>query len=102
MSREHETEWEGAPEDPQPETEWECAPEQSLPVPPEILKRLRYKFTVYLASGPGLHGRCASWDALPGGALMLTAVLSDIVAGAPVIVTELLHEEREPAVEEST
>lgn len=106
MSREH-------------ETEWECAPEHSLPVPPEILERLRYKFTVYLASGPGLHGRCASWDALPGGALMLTRALTDtsdrasglllrkrltfrpsiIVAGAPVIVTELLHEEREPAVE---
>lgn len=109
MSREHETEWEGAPE-------------HQLPIPAELLADMRYKFTVYVSDTARLYGRCASWDALAGGALVLRRALTDtsdrvngtllkkrltfrasiVVAGAPVIVTELLHEEREPAVEEST
>lgn len=108
MSREHETEWEGAPE-------------QTLPIPPELLADMRYKFTVYLSATARLDGRCASWDALAGGALVLQRALTDtsdrvsgtllknrmtfrasiIVAGAPVIVTELLADEREPAAPEA-
>ncbi len=100
-----------------PETEWECPPEQALSVPPELQADMRYRFTVYLGDTNRLYGRCASWDALAGGALVLQRTLTDtsdraasgvllkkrltyrpsiIVAGAPVIVTELLAEERVP------
>ncbi len=99
-----------------PETEWECPAEQALSVPPELQADMRYRFTVYLGDTNRLYGRCASWDALAGGALVLQRTLTDtsdrasgvllkkrltyrpsiIVAGAPVIVTELLAEERTP------
>lgn len=104
---------------PAPERQWECAPTDRLPIPDEILREQAYKFTIYLSATSQLHGRCVSWDALPGGALRLFGVLSDtsdrpmgvllrkrmtwrqsiVVAGAPVIVTELLPDERPASVE---
>jgi len=95
-------------------TQWECEPDAHLAIPDEILAPCRFKFTVYLGTDKAqLHGRCVSWEALPGGAIRLHRVLSDtsdrpmgvtlkkrmtwrpeiVVTGAAVVVAQLTDDE---------